>query len=129
MRVLFIGDIVGRPGRRTLQKLLPKVRNTYGPFDFVIANVENSAGGFGITQKVLDDLLAMGIDCMTSGNHIWDKKRRFIPIGFGTQVATTCQLSSRLSRPRKRSFEVRRGKVVSFEPLGSNIYVRRGLPF
>ena len=75
MRVLFIGDIVGRPGRRTLQKLLPKVRNTYGPFDFVIANVENSAGGFGITQKVLDDLLAMGIDCMTSGNHIWDKKK------------------------------------------------------
>ena len=74
MRVLFIGDIVGRPGRRTLQKLLPKVRNTYGPFDFVIANVENSAGGFGITQKVLDELLAMGIDCMTSGNHIWDKK-------------------------------------------------------
>ena len=57
------------------------------------------------------------------------QKRRFIPIGFGTQVATTCQLSSRLSRPRKRSFEVRRGKVVSFEPLGSNIYVRRGLPF
>ena len=74
MRVLFIGDIVGRPGRRALQRLLPKVRNTYGPFDFVITNVENSAGGFGITQKVLDDLLAMGIDCMTSGNHIWDKK-------------------------------------------------------
>ncbi|MBC7322139.1 MAG: TIGR00282 family metallophosphoesterase [Acetomicrobium sp.] len=74
MRVLFIGDIVGRPGRKALQKFLPKVRKEHGPFDFVIANVENAAGGFGITQKILDELLAVGIDCMTSGNHIWDKK-------------------------------------------------------
>jgi len=74
MRVLFIGDIVGRPGRKALKKLLPKIKNSYGPFDFVVANVENAAGGFGITQKIFDELLSMGIDCMTSGNHIWDKK-------------------------------------------------------
>ncbi|HOM30505.1 MAG TPA: YmdB family metallophosphoesterase, partial [Acetomicrobium flavidum] len=55
MRVLFIGDIVGRPGRKVLQRLLPRIKSLYGPFDFVIANVENAAGGFGITQKIFDE--------------------------------------------------------------------------
>ncbi len=71
MRFLIIGDIVGRPGRRAVQRFLNERRED---FDVVVANVENSAGGFGITRKVYDELKSFGIDVFTSGNHIWDKK-------------------------------------------------------
>ena len=70
MKVLFLGDIVGKPGRRAVKKFLER----FASFDLVIANVENSAGGFGITGPVFQELKEMGIDVMTSGNHIWDKK-------------------------------------------------------
>ena len=73
MRFLIFGDIVGKPGRRTVSRLLPSLRERFNP-DVVIANVENSAGGFGITKKVYKELKSMGIDLFTSGNHIWDKK-------------------------------------------------------
>jgi len=73
MKVLFIGDIVGRPGRHAIAKLLPGLREKYG-LDVVVANAENAAGGFGLTRKVLDELLGLGIDVLTTGNHIWDKK-------------------------------------------------------
>ena len=73
MKILFIGDIVGKPGRDILQKGLRTVVEHYG-VDFVIANAENSAGGFGITKDIGDAILDLGVDVMTSGNHIWDKK-------------------------------------------------------
>lgn len=73
MKVLFIGDIVGKPGRDAVSALLPSLTEKFG-IDFVIANAENSAGGFGITRDVADDLFRMGIDVLTGGNHIWDKK-------------------------------------------------------
>jgi 2',3'-cyclic-nucleotide 2'-phosphodiesterase len=73
MRILFIGDIVGRPGRDLVRLgLRPLVE--HHAIDLVIANGENSAGGFGITREIGDDLLARGVDVLTSGNHIWDKK-------------------------------------------------------
>jgi 2',3'-cyclic-nucleotide 2'-phosphodiesterase len=73
MKILFIGDIIGKPGRDLLQKGLRTLVEHYG-IDFVIANAENSAGGFGITKDVGDAILETGVDVMTSGNHIWDKK-------------------------------------------------------
>lgn len=73
MNILFIGDIIGKPGRRIIQNLLPHITNKY-QVDFCIANAENSADGFGTTLKVVTQLLETGIDCLTSGNHIWDKK-------------------------------------------------------
>lgn len=73
MKVLFIGDIVGKPGRRAVKEGLPGLVNKL-KIDFVIANAENAAGGFGITQSVGEDLFSLGIDVLTSGNHIWDKK-------------------------------------------------------
>jgi len=71
---MFAGDICGRTGRNALREGLPILRREFGPFDFVIANCENAASGFGITEKVMDELFELGIDVMTSGNHIWDKK-------------------------------------------------------
>ncbi len=79
MRVLFIGDMVGKPGRAMVAQALPELRRELGPFDFVLANGENAAAGRGLTKKVMDELFRMGIDGLTSGNHIWDKKE-FLPV-------------------------------------------------
>ena len=73
MNILFIGDIVGRPGRDLVHRGLRGLVAHYG-IDLVIANAENSANGFGITRDIGHTLLEWGIDVMTSGNHIWDKK-------------------------------------------------------
>ena len=74
MKILFAGDIFGRPGRTALGKALPILRAENGPFDFVVVNCENAAAGQGMTERIMNDLFALGIDVMTSGNHIWDKK-------------------------------------------------------
>ena len=73
MRILFVGDIVGRPGRRVVFSSLGRVV-AEEDVDLVIANCENAAAGFGVTPKIAEQLLAAGIDVLTSGNHIWDKK-------------------------------------------------------
>jgi metallophosphoesterase (TIGR00282 family) len=72
-RILFIGDISGKYGRRFLSKALPTIRIKYNP-DLVIANGENSAGGLGITPKTAGEIFAAGVDVITTGNHVWDKK-------------------------------------------------------
>ena len=73
MNILLIGDVVGRPGRELVRKGLRALIEVHG-VDFVIANAENAAAGFGVTKDIGDALLEYGIDVMTSGNHIWDKK-------------------------------------------------------
>ena len=73
MNILFVGDVIGRPGRELIRKGLRALVDRYS-IDLVIANAENSAAGFGITKDIGDTLLEWGVDVMTSGNHIWDKK-------------------------------------------------------
>lgn len=73
MRVLFLGDIVGRPGRRAVKELLPPLIEKYDPH-LIIANGENAAGGRGITRKTADELFLSGIDILTMGNHVWDQR-------------------------------------------------------
>lgn len=73
MKLLFIGDIVGRPGRDLVKRGLRAIVAAHD-VDFVIANGENSAAGFGITREIGDQLFSYGVEVMTSGNHIWDKK-------------------------------------------------------
>jgi hypothetical protein len=73
MRILFLGDIFGRPGRKLVQQKLQGLIHERR-IDFCIANIENAAGGFGITPPIADELLDFGIDLLTSGNHIWDKR-------------------------------------------------------
>lgn len=76
MKIIFCGDIVGKAGRKALKQFLPKMMKTYTP-DVVIANVENAAHGFGLTEKIYNELHSMGIDMMTMGNHTFDKKEIF----------------------------------------------------
>ncbi len=72
-RVLMIGDLIGKPGRQAVEQVLPDLREERG-IDFVTANGENVAGGMGLTPSTADALLDAGVDVITSGNHVWDKK-------------------------------------------------------
>ena len=76
LRMMFLGDVVGEPGRRAVIDLVPVLKNEYG-LDFVIVNGENAAGGRGITPKITIDLLRAGIAVVTTGDHIWDQKEIF----------------------------------------------------
>jgi 2',3'-cyclic-nucleotide 2'-phosphodiesterase len=90
MRILFIGDIIGQPGRRIVKELLPRLRDELQP-DLILANGENAAAGFGITPSLVEELLDQGIAVLTSGNHIWDKKEIY---GYFRD-----QVNGRLLRP------------------------------
>ena len=94
MRIMLIGDIVGRPGRQALAELLPSLIQSEA-IDFCVANAENAAGGAGITIAVMQELLAMPIDVLTSGDHIWDKK----------EIVPVARTEPRLLRPANLSAE------------------------
>lgn len=107
MRLLFIADVVGSPGRRAVRELVPRLREQQG-INVVVANGENSAGGSGITQTTADELFRSGVDIITSGDHLWDQKdvmslmekeRRFVrplnyPPGTPGQGSTVFQSKS-----------------------------------
>ncbi|MDQ2869788.1 MAG: TIGR00282 family metallophosphoesterase [Acidobacteriota bacterium] len=88
MNILFIGDVVGSPGRRALSDALTGVIDRHR-IDFTIVNIENAAGGFGLTVELFEDLSRMPIDVFSSGNHIWDKR----------EIYDTLNSSQRLLRP------------------------------
>jgi len=77
MRVLFLGDVVGRSGRTAVIEALPGLRERYGAH-FVVVNGENAAGGFGISEAILVDLLDAGADVVTTGNHVWDQREALV---------------------------------------------------
>jgi calcineurin-like phosphoesterase len=77
MRLLFLGDVVGRSGRNAVCEQLPSLRKRLAA-DFVIVNGENSAGGFGITEQIFQDLRDAGADAVTTGNHVWDQREALV---------------------------------------------------
>jgi len=77
MRLLFLGDVVGRPGRKAITDQLPALRESWR-LDCVIVNGENSAGGFGITEAICDELISAGADAVTLGNHSWDQREALV---------------------------------------------------
>jgi hypothetical protein len=113
VKLLFIGDIVGQPGRNAIKTLLPKLREQHA-LDFVIANGENSAGGSGITPKIAREIFAAGVDVITSGDHLWDQKevmellageKRFLrPLNY---PAGTPGQGSGIFEVRRSAFDVR----------------------
>ena len=114
MKLLFIGDIVGEPGRKAVKTLVPKLRDQH-LLDFVIANGENSAGGSGITPKTAQEIFSAGVDVITSGDHLWDQKevmellqneKRFLrPLNYppGTPGQGSGCFEIRNSKPDNRS--------------------------
>ena len=77
MRLLFLGDVMGRSGRAIVSALLPGLIARHA-FDFVIVNGENAAGGFGITEEIFLGLIEAGADCVTTGNHVWDQREALV---------------------------------------------------
>lgn len=77
MRLLFLGDVVGRSGREVVRRELPRLRERYR-LDIVVINGENAAGGFGITEEIFLALIDAGADCVTTGNHTWDQKEALV---------------------------------------------------
>jgi len=100
MRILFIGDIFGRPGRTIVKDRLPELVRTH-TVDLVIANGENAAAGFGITPQLAEELFELGIDVITTGNHIWDKRE--IVDYFESENGNPHSPARRLLRPANYS--------------------------
>ena len=88
MKVLFVGDIVGRKARHFAQKKIVELKEQL-QLDAIIVNVENAAGGFGVTPSICDDFFSAGADVLTTGNHIWDKR----------EIISYISKSERLLRP------------------------------
>ena len=88
LRLLFLGDVIGEPGRKAVIEMLPKLKQMWG-IDFVVVNGENAAAGRGITSKINIDLLRAGVAVVTSGDHIWDQK----------EVVSYIETEPRLLRP------------------------------
>ena len=94
MRILFLGDVVGRSGRTAVIETLPGLRERYAR-DFVVVNGENAAGGFGITEQILTELLDAGADVVTTGNHVWDQRETLIFIERHDRLLRPHQFSAR----------------------------------
>jgi 2',3'-cyclic-nucleotide 2'-phosphodiesterase len=113
MNVLFIGDIMGEPGRRAMSRLLPKVV-TQQVVDLVIGNGENVAGGFGITPELAQELFEMGLSVITTGNHAWDRR----------EILDFIRQEPRLLRPANYpSGAPGQGSIVVETPAGERLAV------
>lgn len=148
MKILFIGDIVGEPGRRAVEELVPKIKKREG-VEFVIANGENVAGGSGITPALADELFEHGVNVLTSGDHIWKRKeivekidsdRRVLrpanyPSGVpgfgsaviqsssGTDVGVVCLVGRVFMQPVECPFRVARGEIDKLKKTARVIIV------
>ena len=112
MRILFIGDVFGRTGRDLVRQGLPVLGARYA-IDAVIANVENAASGAGITRETGDALLRHGVDVMTTGNHVWDKREALTYIGAEPRLLRPLNMAS--AAPGRGTFVAR---IAEGKPLG-----------
>ena len=118
MRILFIGDIVGRPGREVVEAELPRLRDTLA-LDFVIVNGENAAGGFGLTRAIANEFFAIGVDCITTGNHWSDQKEILSFIGDEDRVLRPSNLPAGTPGKGAGLYQTRSGaRVLVVSPLG-----------
>lgn len=124
MKFLFIGDIVGRSGRKAVRCHLENNK-----YDFVVANVENSAAGFGITERVYNDLKSMGINAMTAGNHTWDRKETAELIESWDEFIRPANISSKAAGKGFNIFEVNGKKICVINLLGRVFMNMSNCPF
>lgn len=115
IKILFFGDMVGKPGRFAVRDFLAQHRAEY---DFVIANVENASHGFGLTEKNYNDLISYGIDAMTSGNHIWDKREIFSYIPNAEKLVRPINYPKETPGAGSRIFECGEYKIAVLNVLG-----------
>lgn len=111
MRLLFLGDVVGSSGRAAVYDAIPKLRAKYA-LDFLIVNGENAAGGFGITEKIFNDLLDAGADVVTLGNHAFDQKEALVFIERAPQLLRPVNYPERVPGKGAGLFKARNGAEV-----------------
>jgi len=118
MRILFIGDIIGRPGRDVVNAQVPVLRETL-QLDFVVANGENAAGGFGLTRAIANEFFASGVDCITTGNHWADQKEILSFIGDEDRILRPRNLPPGAPGRGANLYQARNGQhVLVINPLG-----------
>jgi metallophosphoesterase (TIGR00282 family) len=123
-RILFVGDVVGGLGRRTLLDCLPQLRERYAP-TFVVVNAENVAGGVGITPKIADELLAKGVDAITLGNHTYRRKDIYPYLDSQPRIVRPANFLR--SQPGHGTCVVERdGLRLGVVNLSGNLYLRAG---
>ncbi len=118
LKILFFGDITGRQGRNAVKTYIKSLQNSSQKPDFIIANIENASHGFGLTKKNYEDLSASGIDCFTSGNHIWDKKDIYEYIDEAEKLLRPINYPSGTKGVGVRVFEVCERKIAVINVLG-----------
>jgi len=116
VRIVFIGDIVGKPGRDMIKEHLKKIKEDRG-IDFVIANGENASHGFGLSAKNADELLSYGVDCITGGNHIWDKKD-IIPLLDSLPIVRPLNYPKGTPGKGVKVFEIKNKKIAVINLMG-----------
>ncbi|RJP27334.1 MAG: TIGR00282 family metallophosphoesterase [Candidatus Omnitrophota bacterium] len=122
MKILFIGDIVGSPGREAIEKLLPGAKEEYG-VDFVIANAENAAGGSGIIPRIAAQLFDAGVDVLTSGDHIWKKKEIFEVIDKDRRILRPCNFPDGTPGYGWGVFSDRKGNKVGVINVNGRVFM------
>lgn len=123
MKILFVGDVYGKPGRRAAADLIPKLRTSHD-IDFCIVNGENSAGGFGITENIAQKMHAYGADVITTGNHVWDQKDSVPYIIAGDRILRPANFPSGVGGVGSGVFETGKGRSVGVICLQGRIHMR-----
>ncbi len=123
MRVLFIGDIVGKPGRQAIGELLRKVVADYG-IEFTIANGENAAGGMGITPAIAIEILDQGVDILTSGNHIWAKKEIFPFLNEESRILRPANYPPHVPGRGAGVFQSKNGEKIGVINLEGRVFMK-----
>jgi hypothetical protein len=129
MRILFIGDIIGKPGRDVVAAELPRLIDRLN-LDFVIVNGENAAGGFGITRAIANEFFALGVDCITTGNHWSDQKEILSFIDDEDRVLRPLNLPKGTPGKGANLFQARNGaQVLVVSPMGRVFMEPQDNPF
>lgn len=124
MRILFLGDIVGRTGRDAVEAHLPNLRDTL-KLDFVIINAENSAAGFGMTAKIAEDLFSWGADAITLGDHAFDQKEMLTHLDEDKRIVRPLNIATTAPGVGARLFEAPRGKRVLVVQALGRVFMRQ----
>ncbi len=111
MKIIFIGDIVGKPGRESVKKNLPIIRNKYNP-DVIVANAENAASGYGLTKKIAIELFELGINVITLGNHAWDQREMLSYIEEKPQIVRAINYPKGVPGKGIYKLELQNGKSI-----------------
>ncbi|MCX6357998.1 MAG: TIGR00282 family metallophosphoesterase [Candidatus Aureabacteria bacterium] len=122
MTILFCGDIVGNPGRKAIRELLPRLKAAH-EIDFVVANAENAAGGSGVTAEVVEELIASGVNALTSGDHIWRNKGVYDILGRDERLLRPANYPDGAPGHGSFAYELPRGLAIGVVNVVGRIFM------